>query len=272
MIIVADVNEQSTNPAIIRLMKQHFGEGQVVVGSLLFGDYSIPLNTGLLSIERKEPSDLLASIADGRLFRQVHEMVNNSRWPLVIVHGSLYYDVDDMLMVDGVRMGWRGASVRAALRAVQWAGCPVEFCPTGQFPMAVHEAINTAGKPDHAHYQVTKTKKPPIDFYPEQTDHRQRIEFLAGIPGIGIKRAKSLLEYVGGRLIDAMEWISLTYTSPSDAMPELWGKQTVDMTRQFLGLSAKEYILVKEESDEKENDSQDGSSAGDSSPSRASGE
>lgn len=252
MVILVDSREPSD---VIDLLRRDWPA--LTVMALQSGDFSAPLPTGLLLIERKTVSDLLGSIADGRLFTQAQALAQNARWPLLVIHGSLLYNHDDMVIADGKETRWRGLSVRNALRACQWAGCPIEYAGSAKYDYnrCIKEAIALATKPDHAHYDRQKTRKPPIDFFPHATAKRERIEFIAGMPGIGPTRARALIEWVdndngeggkgdSGSPAEALEYITGLATFPNFERPPDWGTVSINAVRQFLGLPQGYYLKV----------------------------
>jgi len=219
----------------------------VHISQLAAGDVNVPTPNGLLAIERKTPSDLLSSIGDGRLFDQARAMVESARFPLIVVNGSLLYNQDDCAVADGRDTQWRGVSVRAAIRAVQWAGCAVEFVPSGQFVRAVTEAIHTASKervPARAQRSITFETLDP------------RVDFLAGIPGVGAKRAQSLIDWTDDkRLCSALEWLPIMRYLRADALPDQWGIKMVQAACDFLQFGINEsWTLTQFEEDHDEQD------------------
>jgi len=241
MLVLVDSREPQS---IIDALSAVYG---VHVSQLAAGDVNVPTPSGLLAIERKTPSDLLSSIGDGRLFDQARAMVESVRFPLIVVHGSLLYDHNDLAVADGRDTQWRGVSVRAAIRAVQWAGCAVEIVPGNQFVRAVQEAIEGAAK----------------ERIPAQVQHALTLEtldlrtdYLAGPPGthIGPKRAISLMKWSGGRLCDALVWGSLLVDLSESAMPEDWGKKTARDFRDLLQLDPDESFQIYNSGDHDEQD------------------
>ena len=128
-LLLVDSNELVTAPDIYAQLQEYFGRANVVPVKLPTADLAIQLmnDAGILRVERKDPNDLLASIGDGRLSQQVDAMVKSGAWSAVIVTGSLSYDAEDMLCVNGRSTNWHGNRVRGAIRACQWAGALVEY-------------------------------------------------------------------------------------------------------------------------------------------------
>ena len=93
---------------------------------------------------------------------------------------------------------------------------------------------------------------PPID---------QRVEIVASFPGIGLKRAESLLRFAKAQLdtgdpedeystiAEALTWASAFNFIPSKSRPEGWGDKTVQNFRLALGLDKDQYIDIKKDGD-----------------------
>lgn len=244
MFILVDQNEQATNAPVVQRLKRTFPN--LSVENLAFGDVNIILDDGtILAIERKRARDFLGSIGDGRLFRQVEQMSNGAKWCCVIVEGSFEFSENDMCIVDGEETNWRGASVRGAMMAIQWAGCPILF--TENFPSAVVDVIQFCSKPD-VHYQALGRKRivsfPPVEL---------KEEIIAAFPGIGLKKARSLFEFAGAKndgvstLAEALCWATVLPMINPKGRPEGWGDKILLNFRAALGLKENEYLDIKEE-------------------------
>lgn len=243
--LLVDSNEPATAPDIYAQLQEYFGKPNVIPVKLPTADLAITLGNGagILRVERKDPGDLLASIGDGRLVKQVDAMVKSDAWASVVITGHLSYDEEDMLCINGKSTNWFGSRVRGALRAVQWAGCLIETCAPGYYARTVDELVKFASKPTHAQYHPTnRTHRPLVDFFPDDSTRQERIEFLMGLPGVGVKMATSLLEWCGtrnhsaiGTLAEAMSWITLFPDMDKDAgLPALWSPKKAIAAREFL--------------------------------------
>jgi ERCC4-type nuclease len=265
MIIIIDQNEKSTNPAVYDLIKKSFSN--VIVTNLphrehggvkvTAGDINIPLEDGnILAIERKTPHDFLQSIGNRHIFHQVEVMAQHAKYSVIIVTGKfLYTEKSDMVRIDGEEKltNWTGASVRAAMTAIQFSGCPIIFCPSNKYCMAIAEIYNTVNKPDK-HQGIIKNRIitfPPID---------DRIQFLAQLPNVGMKKADSLLKFAGkmdnnadadgyGTLASALHWMSILVQINKKERPAGWGPELILNTRIFFGLAENEYLAPVIEDD-----------------------
>lgn len=248
------------NQRAMKRFEQYFGELQFA--ELTCGDINIILDDGkLLAIERKRPGDFLGSIASGRLFRQVENMAKNATWSCVLVEGLFMFDKNDMAVIpiydkadekiiQYEKTNWKGASVRGAMYAIQWSGCPIITVDPSNVPKVVHDIAGFCTKPAE-HAQSLGRKRivtfPPITL-PE--------EIVSALPGVGLKRARALLEFSARKngnkervpsLSEALSWASMLILIDKGSRPEGWGNQTILNVRSALGLLTGEYLAIQED-------------------------
>lgn len=249
MIVLVDSNEKATNPKVVKSIESKFSN--VIVTTLPSGDVNIPLDDGgVLAIERKTCNDFLSSIADGRIFEQVENMAQNAKYSAFIVTGYFTYgEKNDMCFIEGKQTNWKGSAVRAVMRVIQYSGCVLEFCPATRYTDMIAELYSTVNKPDERrgiqkHRIITF---PPID---------ERVEFIAQLPGVGLKLSESLLKFSHcemadndeyGTVADAISWITLMGRVEKSNRPKGWGAEKILTLRKFFGLKPNEYIDVLEE-------------------------
>lgn len=259
-LLLVDNNEATTAPEVLKQLRDYFGPASVVSVVLPVADLAValPEGKGILRIERKTPEDFTASVADGRLARQVDGMVKSGAWSAVVVTGHFDYEQNsDLLCINGKTTGWHGTSIRAAIRAVQWAGGLVEFCAPGHYARTVDELYKFSSKPSHAQYHPANRKhKPLIDFFPDETTVQERVEFLMGLPGVGSKMARSLLDWCGSRdhttigtLAEALSWITLFPDMERGGLPDSWSPKKSIAARDFL-MGQVEGVLITQEKGE----------------------
>lgn len=261
MIIIVDKNEQDVAPEIVKQLKRVFS--QVIVTNLphrshgnvtvTAGDINIPLDEGsILAIERKTPWDFLSSIASGHLFDQVEVMAQNAKYSAIVVTGYFTYTTkSDMVCIDGKETNWRGKDVRGAIRVIQYSGCDIEFCPENRFAQVVTEIYTSVNKPDERR-AVKKNRVitfPPVD---------ARVEFLAQLPGVGLKYAESLLKWVGmmdknadedgyGSVASALHWVTILGGISKTSRPKGWGPEKILTVRKLLGLNSDQCMIIIKE-------------------------
>lgn len=264
MLLLVDKSEQS-NPRIIKALQKNFS--QVIITNLphreyggtdvTAGDINIPLNDGtIFAIERKTPEDFLNSISNRHIFNQVEVMAANAKYSVVIVTGGFTYGkTDDMTYIkkddkkDATK--WPGASVRSVIAQIQYSGCPIIFCPEDFFCQMVAEQYNIVNKPDERQgvYKRRIITFPPVD---------ERVEYLAQIPGVGLKLAESLLSFAGkmdgnadvmgyGSVASALHWMSLLVQIEKSERPAGWGPAKILSVRKFFGLESNQYLAMPKE-------------------------
>ena len=247
MTIIVDSNEASQTPTIVEEMKAEFVGVSVVISSLNYGDILVITDEGkTIAIERKAPFDLLGSIGDGRVFAQAERMMSNTPFSFILIHGSISYNFDDYVTIQGKVTKWRGNAVRAALIALQLSGVVVMQTENIRFGNVVREILNLVSKPSEHEQKAHKVRSvtfPPCD---------GRVDILSQFDGVGHKRATAILEFVGkdgemGRLCDAVSWGTLMSLIKYDDHPEGWGKVTIEKFRNSLGLQSDEFINVQKE-------------------------
>ena len=90
--------------------KLKFDGAITAVTQLQCGDVWIAAaDNALLIVERKTADDLLASIADGRLFDQSAAMVAMSPWRYIVVQGTLTPALDGKTFADERLVNWQWA-------------------------------------------------------------------------------------------------------------------------------------------------------------------
>lgn len=210
-------------------IRQQFSGAAVTL--LDTGDAWVACDDGhILLIERKTSDDLLNSLRDGRLLEQISRLVNDrinqqlqgksqTYWPYLIITGTLSPDRNNKAYT-GRETGWAWNAVQGALLTVQELGCYVVHCPSDT---EYADTIKMLGNRD---------RKEVIDILPQKeallVDAKS--VFLMGLPGIGLERARQILEWSGGILAHAL--IGLTDLEVKSPLGEV-SRQKI---RSFLGL------------------------------------
>lgn len=238
MIVMIDSNEFLMSPETVNYVKKIFPESKIT--HLETGDINVILDDGRrVAIERKSPGDFLSSIADGRLFNQVERMSAFDSY-CVVVTGVFRYSRDDRVYINGNITPWNGKAVRAVIIALQMSACPViNSGNSSGYARVVSEFIQFCSKPP----EKTQSSSRIVTFPPLTAAENVLVSF----PGVGVRRAKALLEFVGGNLCDAIEWgSSIIPLLRDDAKPEFWGSVTVENFRATLGLGNNQIMKVED--------------------------
>jgi ERCC4-type nuclease len=160
---------------------------QTVVTQLQCGDAWIAAADGkLLIVERKTADDLLASIADGRLFDQAAAMTAMTPWSYIAVEGVLEPSPNGKTISQRNPTGWQWAAVQGALQTVQEMGVAVVYLSG---PEEFAPFIERLARRDRSAVRVGAVRKPEL--------LAPGMSLLMSLPGIGPDRAKNLLEQAG---------------------------------------------------------------------------
>jgi len=216
-------------------IKAQFPDAAITL--LQAGDAWVACDDGhILLIERKTGDDLLNSLKDGRLLEQIGRLVENrinqqlqgkpqNYWPYLVITGTLSPDHNGKVFT-GRATGWNWNAVQGALLTVQEMGCYVIHCPSDT------EYANTIKMLGN------RNRKEVIDILPqkEALPVDAKSVFLMGLPGIGLDRARQILEWSGGILAHAIVGLTdLEIKSPV-------GDVTRQKIRAFLGLRERQTI------------------------------
>ena len=184
-------------------------------------------------IERKTPSDFLNSIKDGRLFDQAMRLVESAKYPVVLITG-FFYESNNKVIIMGKETGWNWWSVQMAILRLQYAGCGVMMVA----PKHMEEVIAHLYRWLYEGRQEVR-KKPLAPLIPVSDE----VEFLCGLPGIGIEKAKDVLAYAGTPA-SALHFLSLPNAHELPNRPFGIGKQVISRIRNFLQLREEESLWV----------------------------
>lgn len=185
------------------VIKSQFPDAAIVL--LETGDAWVACDDGhIIMIERKASDDLLNSLRDGRLLEQISRLVENrinqqlrgekqTYWPYLVITGTLSPDHNGKTYT-GRDTGWAWNAVQGALLTIQEMGCYVAHCPSDtEYARFITMLANR--KHDDA-VDILPQKQPlPVD---------AKSMFLMGLPGVGLERARQILEWAGGNLAHAL--------------------------------------------------------------------
>jgi DNA excision repair protein ERCC-4 len=209
-------------PAVAQAIKQRFPNDDIRVEMLSTGD----LWADDVIIERKTLSDLLASIADGRLLNQAAEMRARSEHCYLVICGPLVWDFDQKV----VGTGWHFRRVQGALLSVQELGVCV---------------VHTADNDDYAStvaWILARSRDRIVTLWPRKfgVPATKSEEILCSLTDVGPERATRLLEKFGS-VADALAALTGDVELPVGV-----GPKTRASVRVALGLSDKERLVKGE--------------------------
>lgn len=153
-------------------------------------DILFETNHGLFGVQRKEVSDLVASVRDGRLGRELEQMSTLVRGFLV-VEGTPAWDREGNLMSQHTR--WTMKQQNGVLLAVQSKGVmvlhsrnPLETCAV------VEHLIEWCSKSDHVSSLIARDK--PQTHWGKLDDRTTAIHIWSGLPSVGPERAARIYD------------------------------------------------------------------------------
>lgn len=212
LILVQADDRESQGPALLAL--QAMKEVEVRMGRLAVGDYRID---GHLVVERKRLPDLLASIEDGRIFRQAAALAACGEPCLLLLEGRAS-EVQDRAM--------RREAIQGALICVSLIyGVPILRALDGE---------ESAWLMLQAARQLGRIRS-PIALRPgacPRIHHRAQTHVLQGLPGVGRRLAWRLLKHFGS--------VEAVMTASAEALQQVpgLGPQRAARIRRVLAAKA----------------------------------
>lgn len=171
---VVDYREQPSG--IVELMTA--AHIDVRLGKVACGDFILD---GILTVERKTARDLIVSIIDGRLFRQMANLKKNCDHPVVLIEGNPFQTGLDM----------NRSAIKGALVNVQtvW-NIPVVYS------RSMEDSIELMQIMAHQFEKLSTLMPVRPGYRPRRMSSRQ-LYVLQGFPGVGPHMAKRLLIHFG---------------------------------------------------------------------------
>ena len=188
MQIVVDANEARTGLA--ELLDMSWGD--VSVRRLRAGDVAIG---ACVLVERKTTSDFVASLADGRLFRQARRLVENADRPVVILEGETA--LPERHVDPGAQ---RGAMLALAV------GFRIPVLQTRNLKETAVLLRHMAAQETRRESRRQRRARLAARHHPPQGLPPSAIEVLCALPGVGRTRAEAL----GGHVASLHEFSQLS--------------------------------------------------------------
>lgn len=159
-------------------------------------DMQLFTEAGAIGIERKKaPSDLLTSVGDGRLNREILAMREVTRIQILLLHGKIRYHKDGKLRVWGRRpyWNWTKRGVTNLLRTVRYVeGVYIEQADNDrELVQVVHDLQVYFDQKDHL---SLKSRSGIETNWMVPTRDERIIYFYSGLPGIATIGAKKLYD------------------------------------------------------------------------------
>ena len=142
--------------------------------------------------QRKEISDLLASVGDGRLAKEIQQM-QNLDFKFLIVEGEPKWTVDGRMLRTYGRP-WTGQQYRNLLRGVAAQGVIVEYTANVKGTASrIPELVRWSTK---EHRSLTK-RPGPTSVWGKADNRDYQLHLLQGLPGVGSELAERILDQLG---------------------------------------------------------------------------
>lgn len=149
---------------------------------------------GLFGIQRKEVSDLLASIQDGRLGKEVSQMQRLAIRALII-EGKMSWTNDGELVRDYSSISRSG--FRRLLYSIRARGVWVEWSDNlNDTVEVISDMERWASKAEHT--SLLARPGPKSSGWGKITNKDWAVHILTSFPGIGVKTAQEIYRYFGG--------------------------------------------------------------------------
>lgn len=170
-----------------------------------------PSARGWCGVQRKEVADLMASVRDGRLAREVKQMAPLAH-AMLVVEGRVDR-VGSVVTVGRAQMDV--AHWDAVLWGVQEEGIKVQFT-TSTYETCLAVARYEAWTQKLAHSALRGTRDPvPRNSWGKSTNRDYQIHLLTGLPGIG--------EELAGRIVDHFGKLPWTWTVTEEELCQVQG-------------------------------------------------
>lgn len=149
---------------------------------------------GLVGVQRKEWKDLLVSVADGRLQKEVAQMTM-LRLAVLIVEGSPSWTIDGQ-MTSRYHQRWSRPAFRNLLRSVAAEGIQVEMTDGMDDTAAAIESLWHWTQTEHKTLRTRPKSK--TDGWGHRESSAWQSHLLQGMPGMGATRAEAFVKHFGG--------------------------------------------------------------------------
>jgi len=179
-VLKIDIHEQADHIRSLREQMKGYKDWTVEVGELAVGDFIVG-NT--LGIERKTPSDFLASFAQERLQQQCFELASNFSTAVLLIQGN----ISDVLFNRFRKFNPNSVTAMLASLTMKTHVVPF-FCGPQGVPYMVQWLALKAADDKVVDYTPIR---------PHATVGDWQVHIISSMPGIGPEKAKALLSHYG---------------------------------------------------------------------------
>lgn len=210
------------------VQKMDFPGIPTTVTMLPEGDVMAATDTGeIILIERKTPDDFLGSLRDERLFPQLANMLERTRWCYLVISGEFARGQNGKVITER-ETGWAYSAVQGALLSIQEMGIFIVYCAGDA---DYRDCILRIGKRERkADLLLMPARFPRILSIPES--------IVASLPGIGIERLNAVMAAAG-----SAAWALSALTDNSTKIPGI-SNGIKSRIRAALGLKEGQFLDV----------------------------
>lgn len=145
-------------------------------------------------VQRKELKDFLASLDDGRLTKEVHQMNAHVRMPLLVLEGRIQVR-DGKVMVARYTRDMSFASFQRRLLTLAGRGILTLFASEAALTAETIVAYYLWSQSDSHTTAITRPK--PQNDWGKPTNRDWQVYLLQGIDGMGVARANAIIDTLG---------------------------------------------------------------------------
>jgi ERCC4-type nuclease len=200
-----------------------------LVTFLEHGDCMAATDDGkMLLIERKTPDDFLGSLRDQRLFPQLTEMLDQTRWAYLMITGDFQRGPNGHAVTERGNTGWDWNAIQGALLTIQEMGI---FIIHSAGDTDYEQCILRLGKRDRKPDLLLAPPK-----FPKILSAQEAI--VCSLPGIGTERLQAVMAYCG-----TPAWALVALTDMDTEIPGV-GPGVKRKIRNALKLADNEQIAI----------------------------
>lgn len=152
---------------------------------------------GWMGVQRKEMSDLVASMGDGRLAEQMMKLKASVNRPVLLVEGRGSWDNDGHWTGQGQRVSWAG--LQGLLMTIRSTGVWVVETDRMTGQNSTYRWLEAMAKwvVKDGHTSLDNTRGPVDKSWGKATNVDYQRHILLGLPGMGPKLARAIVDQVG---------------------------------------------------------------------------
>ena len=165
---------------------------------------------GMVGVQRKEINDLVASIDDDRLAREI-PLLQRLDMAIILIEGRLEWTDDGHLFTSGASSRFTRAQYQGILWSLSLSGLTVG-CTTSTTETIEYLLLFSRWLTKSRHTGLLRrTQKAGRDEYGIRTTRAQQIFTLQSFDGVGYERARAIVDFYGG--------LPLAWTAKLDDVP-----------------------------------------------------